>query len=67
MKQTAVQWLVKQLDGYESDCEIFQIAKQMEKDHIIQARTTAPLLNCGDLNSYKQEAEQYYNETFRPE
>lgn len=27
---TAVEWLIGQIKGYESDCEIFQIAKEME-------------------------------------
>jgi hypothetical protein len=31
MKQTAVEWLIGQIKGYESDCEIFQQAKEMEK------------------------------------
>ena len=63
MKQTAVEWLISQIKGYESDCEIFEAAKVMEKEQI--------------MNAYKHEldnslgtkilAEQYYNETFKSE
>jgi hypothetical protein len=35
MKQTAVEWLIGQIKGYESDCEIFQIAKEMENQRLI--------------------------------
>ena len=28
--KTAVEWLIGQIKGYESDCEIFQQAKEME-------------------------------------
>jgi regulator of replication initiation timing len=28
---TPVEWLVRQIKGYESDCEIFQQAKEMEE------------------------------------
>jgi hypothetical protein len=31
-EQTPVEWLVRQIKGYESDCEIFQQAKEMEKE-----------------------------------
>jgi hypothetical protein len=40
-------------------------AKEMEKQHIIEARVTAPLLNTGNKDEYIIEAEQYYNETFK--
>ena len=34
-KQTAVEWLIDNLKGYDDDCEIFQIAKAMEKQQSI--------------------------------
>jgi len=34
-KQTAVEWLIDNLKGYDDDCEIFQIAKEMEKQQSI--------------------------------
>ena len=40
-------------------------AKEMEKQQIIEARITAPLLPSIDKSIYLNEAEQYYNETFK--
>jgi hypothetical protein len=62
MKQTAVEWLFEQLDisqGYESAIEIFQQAKEMEKDQIINAWIAT------DNELQRIAAEQYYNETFK--
>jgi hypothetical protein len=39
-------------------------AKEMEKQQIIDARVTSPLLDTCNKNDYVIEAEQYYNETF---
>ncbi len=36
-KQTAVKWLIGELNGYDEDCEIFQIAKAMEREQIRDA------------------------------
>ena len=65
MKQTAVEWLVEVVAkmGYVST-EIFEQAKKMEKEQIIQARTTAPIIPTIDMIDYVKESEQYYNETF---
>jgi hypothetical protein len=57
---TAVQWLEEQID-YISIEELktqIIIAKEMEKQQIIEARVKKPLQSEWD------EAEQYYNETF---
>ena len=64
MKQTAVEWLVKQLDGerHLTKSEInrlIQQAKAMEKKQIIDA--------CKQCSYSYEEAEQYYNETFKSE
>jgi hypothetical protein len=40
-------------------------AKAMEKEQIIQARTTAPIIPTIDMIDYVKESEQYYNETFK--
>lgn len=69
MKQTAVEWLYDQLEFDESVSmdnieEIFNQAKQMEKEQIIQARTTAPIIPTIDMIDYVKEAEQYYNEQY---
>ena len=62
MKQTAVEWLIKQIKGYDNDCEIFEEAKEMEKEQIIDAfdegNSNGFIIKCG---------EQYYNENFKNE
>lgn len=66
MKQTAIEWLVKQVN---SDClnstfirqDLIEQAKQMEKEQIKDAWLNS--LTKGDYNS----AEQYYNQTFKSE
>ena len=57
MEQTAVEWLIGQIKGYESDCEIFQIAKEMFEQQIKDAYQTSHIS--------MMTAEQYYNETFK--
>ena len=63
MKQTAVEWLVEQLRMqtplYTKD-EIINEAKEMEKKQIIDAYKEA-ITN----GFYDEDAEQYYNETFK--
>jgi hypothetical protein len=39
-------------------------AKEMERQQLIDARYTAPVLYTENHNDYIDEAEQYYNETF---
>jgi hypothetical protein len=64
MKQTAVDWLVDQLEKHYVKVDIkntavFYQAKEMEKQQIIDA------YNEGGCNwDSELEAEQYYNETF---
>ncbi len=66
MKQTAVEWLEYQLsEGTMPIKEAFNQAKEMEKEQIIQARTTAPIIPTIDMIDYVKESEQYYNETFK--
>jgi hypothetical protein len=62
--KTAVEWLVEQLDGERHLTEneikrLIQQAKEMEKDQIIDA--------CKQCSYSYEEAEQYYNETFKSE
>jgi hypothetical protein len=71
---TAVEWLIDRItnkqngvfDGFPvlSTDEIYEQAKAMEKRQIIEARVTAPLLSTFDKVDYKEEAEQYYAETY---
>ena len=67
MKQTAVERLIEQVVN-RTDRMYFlkelEQAKEMEKEQIIQARTTAPIIPTIDMIDYVKEAEQYYNETF---
>jgi len=67
MKQTAVEWLESELKNsigmpYKHFEEIINQAKAMEKEQIIEAfhKQTQKFLD-------KEEAEQYYNETFKSE
>jgi hypothetical protein len=71
MKQTAIEWLVEQLDGenHLTDNEIKRILKQakaMEKEQIVDA---ALELNPGNIppKLVKELAKQYYNKTFKSE
>jgi chemotaxis receptor (MCP) glutamine deamidase CheD len=66
MKKTAVEWLVNQMNkkGFnldKMDLNIFQQAKEMEKQQIIDAANHG----ANYENSPFVNAEQYYNETFK--
>lgn len=70
--KTAVEWLIQQLDGYEYDCEIFNKAKQMEKEQIQNSFENGVEhgYNCYHSNEWGREPatpnfEQYYNETYK--
>jgi hypothetical protein len=65
MKQTAVEWLVEQLDisqGYESAIKILEQAKEMEMQQIIDAVKYGNSFEQGDLI-----CEIYYKKTFKSE
>ena len=68
MKQTAVEWLVEQLnekidfiplDKWDMIRDIIQQAKEMEKQQVINA-----FISGEHQQGYQAEAETYYNETF---
>jgi hypothetical protein len=66
MKQTAVEWLVEELEKHHTKIDIkntvaFNQAKAMEKEQIIDAWKNAEGYN--DLTN-ENLAEQYYNETY---
>jgi hypothetical protein len=71
MKQTAVEWLGKELESYGNPqfCKIeweqldslIQQAKEMEKEQIIMAYET------GDKYKFEIPGEQYYNEFYKSE
>ena len=76
MKQTAVEWLVKELnqkidfipmDKWDMIRDIINQAKEMEKEQIIKARATARRLGALGGAHYLSEADEYYNETFKSE
>jgi hypothetical protein len=72
MKQTAVEWLIQKLtnrengffDGFPhlSIDKIYEQAKQMEKEQIIDAANTLLYHSTGPGDTA---AEQYYQETFK--
>ena len=60
MKQTAVEWLERELigeNGINVLKDVFEQAKEIEKQQIIDAYNKNP--------NYFDSAEQYYNETFK--
>jgi hypothetical protein len=64
MKQTSVEWLLKELDINPKATilkDLIEQAKEMEKQQIMNAIITG--VNH-DLYEYKN-SEQYYNETFK--
>jgi hypothetical protein len=64
-KQTAVEWLVEQFskNGYIGFQDELQ-AKAMEKEQIVEANISGMEFIPADPSMYKQDAEQYYNETY---
>jgi acid stress-induced BolA-like protein IbaG/YrbA len=78
-KQTALQYLQKELDKYilylegnhkaekyeiQELISAFEKAKKLEKQQIVDARLTAPLLHEFDKLDCSKEADKYYNETY---
>ena len=66
MEQTAVQWLVEQLENHNGVTRpafenVIKQAKAMEKQQIIRTHLMA---RCYDTENSVNEAEQYYNETY---
>jgi hypothetical protein len=61
--KTAVEWLIEQIEN-EGKCiyEVIKQAKEMEKEQIMDAYIQGSI----SLTS-KNDAEQYYNETFKSE
>ena len=70
MKQTAVEWfqeqIIKIVNGKceLSEIQIFEQAKEMEKEQIINAFVECWKENMPEGYECKQSAEYYYNETF---
>lgn len=69
MKQTAVEWFEDQvghnsLMGLKEWDEIFEKAKEMEKEQIIKAWNTRSKIDGVLTFTDNRTAEQYYNETY---
>lgn len=66
---TAVEWLLDRINDeylYKYYSKEIEQAKELEKQQIIDARLTAPSeLITYSKTTYLDEAEQYYNETFK--
>ena len=62
-KQTAVEWLIEQLEIFatEEEMNIIDQAKEMEKEQIMQAFAN------GKKNGDKNWAHRYYKQTFKSE
>jgi hypothetical protein len=73
MKQTAVEWLIHQLITENEvtlkgeNYKLFEIAKEIEREQIIDAYKEGCFDNILDEKTDKIRAEQYYNETFKSE
>jgi len=72
MKQTAVEWLrdlYKNQPAYDEFIldEQWEKALEMEKEQIIDANIAGMEFIPVDPNRHQEDAEQYYNETFKTE
>jgi hypothetical protein len=63
-KQTAVDWLVEQYVNENYGVEVYELAKQMEKEQIKDAFVKCWKSNIPDGIECKLDAEEYYNETY---
>lgn len=70
-KQTAVEFAVEQLEKFIPEGNqiaidaILEKAKEMEKQHIIDANISGQMFIGACPYHYKNDAEEYYNETFK--
>jgi hypothetical protein len=68
-KQTALEWLIEQVN---SDClnsvfirkELIDQANEMFEEQIIDSHIAGMEFIAVDPSKYKQDAEQYYNQTY---
>ena len=72
MKQTAVEWLVEQLENHSGVTragfnDVINQAKQMEKEQMKNACIRHEYENKAFQNLLEKHFEQYYNETFKSE
>ena len=75
MKQTAVEWLIHQLITENEvtlkgeNYKLFEIAKEMEKEQIIDACNQTEFENIDGMGIHETitKGEEYYNEIFKSE
>jgi hypothetical protein len=69
MKQTSIEWLVKEIESFGIDTkfisESINQAKEMHKQEIIDAVGVGSQFDRNYLYGYHDKAEQYYQETFK--
>jgi hypothetical protein len=66
--KTAVEFLVEELlSGKPLMPSLIEQAKELEKQHIVDAHLKGQREDIDFINEAKQEAEQYYNTTFKSE
>ena len=70
MKQTAVEWLVEQLENHNGVTragfeKCIQEAKEMEKQQMFEYIKNYYVNGENSLKFHTEEFEQYYNETFK--
>jgi hypothetical protein len=67
-KQTAVEWLVSQVEDFYCllPIDMIEQAKQMEKEQIKDAFTDGCIGELYELNAYYT-SEKYYNKTYGPQ
>ena len=63
-KQTAVEWFYQRILAKDIE-SVFEQAKEMEKQQIIDANISGQKFIAATPGHYKNDAEQYYNETYK--
>jgi len=63
-KQTAVEWFYQRILAKDIE-SVFKQAKEMERIQIIDANISGQMFIGACPCHYKNDAEQYYNETFK--
>ena len=66
--QTAVDWFYEEIwkqFGFSCSSNILEKAKEMEKQQIIDANIAGQMFIAACPGHYKNDAEDYYNDTFK--
>jgi hypothetical protein len=65
MKQTAVEWLIEQLTSGNYNWKVYDQAKEMEKNQILEFTRNAVRKILDEDRTNPFNLENYYNETFK--